>query len=100
MNKQNISLISIIFFTLILGTLLVSCGTNTVTPNTSGGSSLDGQTLMQQRCSVCHPLDRVTLARKTIDQWTQTVQRMIAHGAQLNNQEEQTLIAYLAASYK
>lgn len=100
MNKQTISLLSIIFLTLILGTLLVSCGTSTVTPNTSGGGSMDEQTLMQQRCSVCHPLDRVTSAHKSTAQWTQTVQRMIAHGAQLNTKEEQTLIAYLAANYK
>jgi hypothetical protein len=100
MNKQIISFISIIFLTLILGILLVSCGTSTVTPHTSGGNSLDGQTLMQQRCSICHPLGRVTSAHKSIAQWTQTTQRMIAHGARLNTQEEQALIVYLAANYK
>ncbi len=100
MSKKSISMICIILLLLILGSLLVSCGTSGNTTNRSGGSSLDGQTLMQQRCSVCHSLDRVTSAHKTIGQWTTSVQRMIARGAQLNSQEEQTLVAYLAAIYK
>ena len=100
MNNKSISTVSIFFLFLILGVLLVSCGTTASPLNTSGGSSLDGQTLMQQRCSVCHSLDRVTSAQKTLDQWTVSVNRMIAHGAQLNPQEEQILLAYLAANYK
>ncbi len=101
MNKKLLSIISISFLFLILGTFLISCGTSTATPIAStGGSTLDGQALMQQRCSVCHSLDRVTSAHKTFDQWTVTLQRMIAHGAQLNPQEEQALLAYLAATYK
>jgi hypothetical protein len=100
MNKNLISTISIICIFLILGVFLISCGTSTTTPLSSGGSTLDGQTLMQQRCSVCHSLDRVTSAQKTLDQWTVSVNRMIAHGAQLNPAEEQTLVAYLAANYK
>lgn len=55
---------------------------------------------MQDRCSVCHSLMYVMMAHKTADQWTITVERMINHGAQLNAQEEQTLISYLAANYK
>lgn len=100
MNNKSITTISIFFIFLILGVLLVSCGTTATTPNTSGGSTLDGQTLMQQRCSVCHSLDRVASAHKTLDQWTVSVTRMISHGAQLNPAEEQTLLAYLAANYK
>ncbi|MGZ6347857.1 MAG: hypothetical protein ACXWNC_09870 [Anaerolineales bacterium] len=100
MTKKTISMISIIFLFLILGTLLVSCGTGGTTANTSGSSTLDGQTLMQQRCSVCHSLSRVTSAHKTIGQWNVSVQRMVSRGAQLSSQEEQTLVAYLAANYK
>jgi cytochrome c5 len=85
--------------TLLIGTLLASCGTSNTTPASSGGSS-DGQALLQERCSVCHSMDRVTSAHKTADQWTTTVQRMVSKGAQLNSQEQQTLIDYLAANYK
>ena len=55
---------------------------------------------MQDRCSVCHSVGRVTSAHKTLDQWTTTVDRMITHGAQLNATEQQTLIDYLVANYK
>ena len=99
MNKHIISLISILLLTLLIGTLLASCGTSNTTPASSGGSS-DGQALLQERCSVCHSADRVTSAHKTADQWTTTVQRMVSKGAQLNSQEQQTLIDYLAANYK
>ena len=101
MNKRLISLISILLLTLLIGVFLASCGNSSATtPTASSGGSLDGQTLMQERCSVCHSTDRITSAQKTADQWTTTVQRMVSHGAQLNAQEQQTLIDYLAANYK
>ncbi|MCX6035520.1 MAG: hypothetical protein NTV38_11185 [Chloroflexi bacterium] len=97
MNKHTITLISIILLVLLIGTLLVSCASSNTT--ISSGSS-DGQTLMQERCSVCHSTDRITTAHKTAAEWTTTVERMVSHGAQLNAQEQQTLIDYLAANYK
>lgn len=95
MVKHTLSIITILLAILLFGSFLVSCGTS----NTSSGTALDGQSLMQERCSVCHSLDRVTTAHKTADQWTITIERMISHGAQLNVQEEQTLITYLTANY-
>jgi mono/diheme cytochrome c family protein len=97
MNKHAISLISILLLVLFIGILLASCGSGNTT-SSSGGSN--GQTLMQDRCSVCHSLDRLTSAHKTAAEWTTTVERMVSHGAQLNSQEQQTLIDYLAANYK
>jgi cytochrome c5 len=100
MNKHKICLISILLLTLLFGTLLASCGTNNTTPAPSSGGASDGQTLLQERCSVCHSTDRIFLAHKTADQWTTTVGRMVGKGAQLSSQEQQTLIDYLAANYK
>ena len=94
MGKKVFYIISLLLLVLIVGTFLVSCGTNS-TPSPSGG-----QVLMQERCALCHSLDRVTSSHKTADQWTITVQRMIARGAPLTDQEAQNLIAYLAANYK
>ena len=94
MNKYFLRLTLSMVLVLLIGTLVASCGTsNTPVP-------LDGQTLMQERCSVCHSLARVTSTHKTVDQWTVSVQRMVARGAQLNAQEQQTLITYLASNYK
>jgi mono/diheme cytochrome c family protein len=100
MRKHTISLFSFILPGLLIGVLLVSCGSSAISPNPSSGGTLDGQTLMQQRCSLCHSLDRVTAAHKTVDQWTVSVNRMVARGAPLNTLEQQTLIAYMAANYK
>jgi hypothetical protein len=100
MKNKTISVISVIILFLLLWTLMVSCATNPTTPDPSGGNTLDGLNLMQQRCSLCHSLDRVISAHKTIDQWAVTVERMIARGGPLDPQEEQVLIAYLAANYK
>ncbi len=101
MKKPLVPLINILFLTLLAGTLLASCGSvNSSATNPSGSSSSNGQALLQDRCSVCHSLDRVTSAHHTADEWKVTVDRMINRGAQLNPQEEQTLIDYLAQNYK
>jgi mono/diheme cytochrome c family protein len=100
MNKHTFSIFSILLITLLVGTLLAACGTSNTTPAPSTGGATDGQTLMQERCSVCHSTDRIISAHKTAAEWTTTVERMIGKGAQLNATEQQTLIDYLAANYK
>jgi len=135
MNKRTTSLISILLLVLLVGAFLAACGTSQTPAASTGGqpatTTLDGQTLLQERCTVCHNLDRVTSAHKTTDQWTATVEKMVlqerctvchnldrvtsAHkttdqwtatvekmvgnGAQLNAQEKQTLVDYLAQTY-
>ena len=59
----------------------------------------DGAALLEERCATCHGLDRTTSARKTREQWEQTVTRMVAKGAELNAEEQDILIAYLAETY-
>ncbi len=95
-NNKALFLSSLIALVLLTGIFLTACGTS----SGSNGSTADGQTLMEERCSVCHPLDRITSAHKTADQWKATVDRMIEHGANLTPAEEQTLVDYLAANYK
>jgi len=112
MNKQLIILISILVVVLLVGTLMAACGSRSSAIPTSGGSissptsgstgssTADGQTLMQQRCTVCHSTGRITSAHMTAAQWQATVDKMINNGAQLTPQEEQTLVTYLAQNYK
>jgi mono/diheme cytochrome c family protein len=106
MRKRTLFFISIFFLVLLAGALLASCGPAsapaTSAPTSSGntGNPADGQTLMQQRCSVCHSVSLNKSDHKTADQWKTTVDRMISNGAQLTSQEEQTLIDYLAQNYK
>jgi mono/diheme cytochrome c family protein len=101
MNKSKIFFISILVLILSTSYLLAACGSSSPTPApaTSGGATPAGQTLMQQRCTACHSLSRITSAQKSADQWKVTVDRMIGKGAQLSPAEEQTLVNYLAQTY-
>ena len=63
-------------------------------------AALDGATLMDERCSTCHTTKRITSAQLTAEEWTALVDRMVNKGAELNADERQTLIDYLAANYK
>ena len=66
---------------------------NTATAPSPG---VDGATLLQERCTVCHSLARVTSRQLTIDQWQNIVNRMIQRGAQLTSSEYKILVEYLA----
>lgn len=68
-------------------------------PPTEPSPAGDGAALLGERCTVCHGLDRPTSARKTQEQWEQTVVRMIGKGAELNEEEQEILIAYLTETY-
>lgn len=59
----------------------------------------DGAALLEERCTVCHGLDRTTSALKTREEWEQTVTRMVSKGAELNEEEQAILITYLAETY-
>jgi hypothetical protein len=102
--KRSTVLMLVVLLAVLLVPLLAACGTKADPPTTNTGpsgptSTLDGKTLVEQTCSQCHPLSRVTQARKTEQGWRQTVQRMVSYGAPLNREEEQVVIQYLAATY-
>jgi cytochrome c5 len=60
---------------------------------------LHGGSLLQQRCTVCHTLDRVNdaVALKDRAAWETTVDRMIGQGAQFDQAEKETLLDYLVS---
>jgi len=60
----------------------------------------DGMTLLESRCSVCHPAARPKAAQKTPEQWEATVTRMMGKGAQLSDDEKKVLVDYLSSTYK
>jgi hypothetical protein len=62
-------------------------------------TTLDGATLVDERCTTCHTADRIMQADKDETGWTATVDRMIGYGAQLNDEERTALIDYLVATY-
>lgn len=66
----------------------------------TSASALDGQTLLEARCTTCHSLARVASAKGDAAQWQQVVDQMVQKGAQLNADEEKVLVEYLAANFK
>ena len=60
---------------------------------------LYGSSLLEQRCTMCHNLDRVTAAVSVKDQtaWTTTVDNMISKGAKLDSTEKDSLLRHLVA---
>jgi cytochrome c5 len=66
---------------------------------TSPPSSIDGEALLQQRCTTCHNLNRVTNKSWSLEQWERNVTDMINKGARLNAEEKDALVKYLAENY-
>ena len=62
-------------------------------------TALDGQALLNERCTKCHSLDRVEAASKTADEWKTTVARMVGKGAKLSAEEQAVLLDYLAKTH-
>jgi len=61
------------------------------------GAALDGNALIDERCTVCHSRERIDQAQKSPEEWAATVDRMIGYGAQLTPEERQAVIDYLTS---
>ena len=79
---------------LVLGLVLAACG-----GAQEPAGDLDGEALVQERCTQCHALSTVTGAQKSRDGWQSTVESMIAKGAQLNDAETAAVVDYLTEAY-
>ncbi|HHS97468.1 MAG TPA: hypothetical protein ENK08_06155 [Chloroflexi bacterium] len=71
----------------------------TPAPPTEQPALIEGETLVQERCTVCHGLSRIQQASKTEDEWRRTVARMVGKGADLNEAEQAIVIQYLTETY-
>jgi cytochrome c2 len=95
MNKR-IYFLSALVALVLLGMLIAACG---APQEATAPDTLDGKALVEQKCTRCHDLTRVEQAKKTTDEWKATVERMVGHGAQLNADEQKTVIEYLSEAY-
>jgi len=53
----------------------------------------------QRLCSTCHESERGTASRRTRDQWLQTVNQMVARGAQGTDEELMAVVEYLTREH-
>jgi mono/diheme cytochrome c family protein len=59
----------------------------------------EGKAMVTNVCTTCHSLGNIVNTRGDRDEWEQTVNDMIARGAQIFPDEMETIVGYLAASY-
>jgi hypothetical protein len=95
MDKRILKALIVASLVMVLGVLLAACGGS----NQDSSGSLDGKTLVEERCTRCHGLETVTGASKTKEEWQTTVERMVGKGANLDAEEQEIVIDYLAETY-
>jgi uncharacterized membrane protein len=54
------------------------------------------QELLTQRCTRCHELSVVSARRASAEEWRETIERMLTYGAQVSEDEMETIVSYLA----
>jgi cytochrome c5 len=81
----------------IVPTMIKPGQVSTVTPQSTTGQ---GKELAESICIVCHSFDRVSNSHKSQAEWEITVRRMVDHGAPLNDEQQLSIIEYLAIMYK
>lgn len=88
-ERYFVILISLLLMT---GMILAAC-------KSDADVSLDGISVLEDRCVECHNLSRVKTASKSREEWSRTIDRMITHGAELTSEETDVLLDYLEATY-
>ncbi len=102
--QKKIRFIMLLTLILVIGASS-ACGGSPAEPTKApqgeeaASSEANGETLLEERCSTCHGLDRTEQAEKTQEEWEQTVTRMVNKGAELNTDEQAILVEYLAENY-
>lgn len=97
---------SVVFVLVVVGVALAGCASELAEPTQAENAPVpevvagaDGATLLQDRCSTCHGLDRIASERNSAGAWERVVTEMIGKGAQLTSEEQAILVEYLAANY-
>jgi len=97
MSVSKIGLLLLCLLLLFIVSLIIGCGSSDSSINDTQGSTIDGKTLVEQRCIGCHSLDRVFAKKTDKAGWIVIVDDMIKNGAKLNSQERDKVLEYLAS---
>jgi cytochrome c-type biogenesis protein CcmH/NrfF len=89
----------LVILAVILLITACSSGASSTTAAPASTTAVDGATLLQERCTVCHTLSRAESSRHTAADWKTIVDMMISRGAQLTPDEETVVVNYLASKY-
>lgn len=58
-----------------------------------------GRAIVERTCKSCHALKVVTSKRATQEQWKVVIDQMITRGAEVEDEEFETLLAYLSRNF-
>jgi competence protein ComEA len=65
----------------------------------SAGDAAPVEQLVTERCTRCHDLSVVSARRASAEEWHQIIERMQTNGAQVSDDELETIVQYLAKTY-
>ena len=86
-----------VFFVLALGS--ASAQTTPPPPSPPAMPAGAGKAIVQEKCVVCHALSVVTSKHASHKEWDQVVNQMVSRGADLTDDEIDTVIEYLSKNY-
>jgi hypothetical protein len=58
-----------------------------------------GKAELQSNCTKCHGLDQIISQRKSGDDWSETVNRMVSFGANIPADQQTAIVTYLSTNY-
>jgi competence ComEA-like helix-hairpin-helix protein len=95
------SMSRLVAFLALVGLALVSGYAQTAPPDSATATLPDGagKPIVQKQCVMCHSLSVVTSKRASHTEWTQVVNQMVSRGADLSDDEIDTVIEYLSSHY-
>ncbi len=68
-------------------------------PAIAVSANIDPETIVTGKCTACHMADRIREARKNVAEWTELVDKEIDRGADLDLDEREAVIDWLADKY-
>jgi competence ComEA-like helix-hairpin-helix protein len=80
------------FASILYLTFVLASDENTLPPG-------EGQAIVQQKCASCHALKVVTGKKASRQQWSTIVDQMITRGADVSDDDIDTLLDYLAKNF-
>ena len=94
---MRVTVAALVMAVIIAGAaILVGCGGASPGTSTRGSGPDPGETLVRKRCGTCHSYNFAYRVRYDRKGFEELVDRMIAHGARLNEAEREVVIEHLS----
>lgn len=59
----------------------------------------DGRDIVKEQCGSCHALKVVTAKKATKEEWSHVVDQMISRGAEIEDEDFETVVRYLSKNF-